>query len=42
MYHACERRRRIKHNRVLVGTPEGKRPLGRPRSWREDMVILYK
>jgi hypothetical protein len=27
-------------NRVLVGSPEGKRPLGRPRSRWEDNVKL--
>ena len=26
--------------RVLVGTPEGKRPLGRPRSGREDNIKM--
>jgi hypothetical protein len=27
--------------RVLVGRPEGKRPLGRPRSRREDNIKMY-
>jgi hypothetical protein len=26
----------------LVGKPEGKRPLGRPRSRREDIVLVCK
>jgi hypothetical protein len=27
--------------RVLVGRPEGKRPLGRPRRWWEDNIKMY-
>jgi hypothetical protein len=27
--------------RVLVGKPEGKRPLGRPRRRREDNIKMY-
>ena len=27
---------KMSHHRVLVGKPEGKRPLGRPRRRRED------
>jgi hypothetical protein len=27
--------------RVLVGEPEGKRPLGRPRRRREDNIKMY-
>jgi hypothetical protein len=26
--------------RVLVGEPDGKRPLGRPRRWREDGITV--
>jgi hypothetical protein len=36
MWHAWER----KVYRVLVGTPEGKRPLGRPRHRLEDGIIM--
>ena len=31
---------RHKHNRVLVGKPEGKRPLGRPRRRWEDNIRI--
>jgi hypothetical protein len=27
--------------KVLVGKPEGKRPLGRPRCWWEDWIRMY-
>jgi hypothetical protein len=27
--------------RILVGKPEGKRPLGRPRRWWEDNIKIY-
>jgi hypothetical protein len=36
MWHAWER----KVCRVLVGKPEGKRPLGRPRRRLEDAIIM--
>jgi hypothetical protein len=36
MWHAWER----KVYRILVGTPEGKRPLGRPRHGLEDGIIM--
>jgi hypothetical protein len=38
MWHAWERRRKC--NRVLVGKPEGKRPLGRPRRRRENGIRM--
>jgi hypothetical protein len=38
MYH--EWGRRGMHNRILVGKPEGKRPLGRPRRrWVDNIKI---
>jgi hypothetical protein len=27
--------------KILVGTPEGKRPLGRPRNRRESNIAIY-
>jgi hypothetical protein len=33
-YNTHERKRNV--YRILVGKPEGKRPLGRPRRWWED------
>jgi hypothetical protein len=36
LYHAWERKR----YRVLVGKPEGKRPLGRPRRRWEDGIRM--
>jgi hypothetical protein len=40
MWHAWERREK-KVYRVLVGRPEGKRPLGRPRRRWEDGIRNY-
>jgi hypothetical protein len=37
MWHAWDRR---KVNEVLVGKPEGKRPLGKPRRRREDRIRM--
>ena len=31
----------VREKRVLVGKPEGKRPLGRPRSRWEDNIKMY-
>ena len=36
---ACMGYRRLAH-RVLVGKPEGKRPLGRPNHWWEDNIKI--
>jgi hypothetical protein len=38
MWHAWERRE--KYTKVLVGKPEGKRPLGRPRRRWEEGIRL--
>jgi hypothetical protein len=38
MWHAWERREKC--TRVLVGKPERKRPLGRPRRRWEDMIRM--
>jgi hypothetical protein len=40
MWHSWERREK-KVYRVLVGRPEGKRPLGRPRHRWEDGIRNY-
>jgi hypothetical protein len=37
MWHAWDRRENVK---VLVGNPEGKRPLGRPRCRWEDGIRM--
>jgi hypothetical protein len=31
----------MRHGYILVGKPEGKRPLGRPRDKWEDNITLY-
>jgi hypothetical protein len=38
MWHAWGEERKV--YKVLVGKPEGKRPLGRPRRWWEDCVRM--
>jgi hypothetical protein len=38
MWHAWERREKV--YKVLVGKPEGKRPLGRPRRRWEDVIRM--
>jgi len=41
MYHACGEKRGV--NKVLVGKPEEKRPLGRPRRrWEDNMKIDFQ
>jgi hypothetical protein len=39
MWHAWERRDKV--YKVLVGKPEGKRPLGRPRRRWDDGIRMY-
>ena len=39
--HAARMEQSRNANRVLVGKPEGKRPLGRPRRRWEDNIKMY-